>query len=90
MANMLRRSLRMSLPEVLRGSGEDLFEASRGGDPNDIVLLIYINFSINEHRITGYIAMAMDLPALLSLRELLDGLISRMTPAASSPGHARH
>jgi len=71
-ANMLRRSLRMSLPEVIRGSAMELFGPPRA---DDIVLLIYINFAVDAREIKGYIAMVMDLPALRTLRQLLRGLI---------------
>jgi chemotaxis protein CheC len=87
-ANMLLRSLRMSLPEILRGSGLEIFERSVGTGPDDVVLLIHINFSVNAREIRGYIAMLMDLPALRALKELLHDLIRRATVAAPSTGHA--
>jgi chemotaxis protein CheC len=87
-ANMLMRSLRMSLPEVFRGSGSELFEHSVGTGPEDVVLLIYINFSVNDREIAGYIAMIMDLPALWALKELLDGLIRRTIGTGTSNTHA--
>jgi chemotaxis protein CheC len=87
MANLLERTLRMSLPEILRGSGAKLFEYFAGNDPEDLVLVIHINFSIHEHEITGHIAMAMDLPALWALRELLDDLIRRTTSLLPSTSH---
>jgi chemotaxis protein CheC len=87
-ANMLRRSLRMSLPEIVRGNGPELFEQSDGPGAGDLVLLIYINFSVDDRDIKGYIAMVMDLSALHTLKELLDGLIERMTgvgPSKNAP-----
>jgi chemotaxis protein CheC len=86
-ANILGRGLRMSLPEILRGSGTDLFRPAAGSDPENIALLIYFNFSFNDHEINGYIAMIMDLPALQALKALLHGLILRVTGAASSLNH---
>ncbi len=86
-ANMLHRNLRMSLPEVVRGDGTVLFE--QAGDTEDsLVLLLYINFSVNSREITGHIAMIMDLPALQALKQLLAGLISRAGGGAPSPHHA--
>jgi chemotaxis protein CheC len=82
-ANILRRSLRMSLPDLLRGTGAELFGMSPTADPNDMVLVLYINFTVNTRDITGYIAMLMDLPALRVLKELLNDLVDRT--AVSSP-----
>lgn len=81
MANMLQRSLRMSLPEVQRGTGEELFSAA-GGGPDGLVLFLYINFSVRERNIRGYIAMLMDLPSLDALKLLIADFISRVTADA--------
>jgi chemotaxis protein CheC len=77
-ANILRRGLRMSLPDVLRGTGAELFGVvtpSRAG-PADLVLVLYIDFTVNAHDIKGYIAMLMDLPALRGLKAVLAELIT--------------
>ena len=42
------------------------------------MLFLYINFSIRERDIRGYIAMLMDLPSLASLRSLIGGFIARV------------
>jgi chemotaxis protein CheC len=76
-ANMLKRTLRMSLPDVFRGNGEELFGLSTSTE--DVVLVIHINFTVNTREITGYIAMLMDLPALQILKELLNELVARTT-----------
>jgi chemotaxis protein CheC len=76
-ANMLRRNLRMSLPDILRGSGAELFDLAVTVNDDDLVLVLYINFTVNARDITGYIAMLMDLPALRRLKELLDELVRR-------------
>lgn len=78
-ANMLQRSLHMSLPEILRGSGPDFFSLPdlADGDEEKAVLFLYITFSVRERDIRGYIAMLMDLPALASLKRLLAELIAR-------------
>src|SRR6202034_180052 len=45
-ANVLHRTMRMSLPSVLRGDGATLFDI-RKSDPNaDLVLFLYIDFTI--------------------------------------------
>jgi chemotaxis protein CheC len=104
-ANMLRRSLRMSLPEILRGDGRGLFDApsveavQRGVMPRradcsggeDGVLFLYIDFSVDQCDIRGYIAMLMDLPALASLKGLLAEFIQRIAGSAhGSIGNATH
>lgn len=80
MANMLQQSLTMSLPNVVRGSGEDLF-SNTAGQPGDagLVLFLYINFSLHDCNIRGYIAMLMDLPSLSALRLLIADFIARVT-----------
>ncbi len=81
-ANMLQRSLKMSLPEIVRGNGPVFFNLSGGTGSEDVVLFLYIDFSVKERDIRGYIAMLMDLPALEALKLLLRQLIRR---AAGEP-----
>ena len=78
MANMLEQPLDMSLPQVLRGEGAQLFELGAEGAGNDVVLFLYINFAINDRDIRGYIAMLMDLPSLDALRGLIRDFIARV------------
>jgi chemotaxis protein CheC len=77
-ANLLRRSLTMSLPEIVRGKGEELFVLSPSG-ADDVVLFIRINFSIKGREISGYVAMVMDLTSLASLKSLVTEFIRRAT-----------
>ncbi|OYV35651.1 MAG: chemotaxis protein CheX [Rhodospirillales bacterium 20-64-7] len=78
MANLLQRSLTLTIPEVMRGSGAELFEISDGTAEEGLVLFLYIDFSIRQRDIRGYIAMLMNLPALSALKELLDEFIERV------------
>ncbi len=78
MANMLKRSLTMTIPEVLRGSGAMLFEVDESATSEGLVLFLYIDFAVRKHDIRGYIAMLMDLPSLAVLKELLDEFIARI------------
>ncbi len=78
MANMLKRSLTMTLPKVLRGSGASLFEIGKDGSADGLVLFLYIDFAVRSRDIRGYIAMIMDLPALATLKELLEEFIVRI------------
>ncbi len=76
MANMLKRSLTMTIPEVLRGSGAMLFEVNEDSPSDGLVLFLYIDFAVRKHDIRGYIAMIMDLPSLGVLKELLEEFIA--------------
>jgi chemotaxis protein CheC len=78
MANMLERPLTMSLPEVIRTNGAELFDLVHSTDESGVVLFLYINFAINDRDIRGYIAMLMDLPSLQALRELIADFIRRV------------
>lgn len=78
-ANMLQKSLKMSLPDVRRGTSDTLFEVRAGSAKDSFVLFLYINFSVRDRDIRGYIAMIMDLPSLEILKELIAAFIERVT-----------
>lgn len=83
MANMLRRPLEMSLPQVIRGDGARFFaledgETGEAASDDGVVLFLYINFAISDRDIRGYIAMLMDLPSLTALKELIGEFIARV------------
>jgi chemotaxis protein CheC len=76
-ANELKRSFRISLPEILRGDSLELFSLPPPPHSGDAVLFVHIDFSIHERDIRGYIAMLMDLPSLAALKILLNEYIQR-------------
>lgn len=78
MANMLRRPLEMSLPEVIRGEGANFFDLTDADGSEGVVMFLYINFAISDRDIRGYIAMLMDLPSLTALKELIGEFIARV------------
>lgn len=80
MANMLKRPLEMSLPAVVRGDGQVLFELADIDAETDVgvVLFLYINFSVSGRDIRGYIAMLMDLPSIDALRVLIAEFLARI------------
>ncbi len=80
MANMLQRPLEMSLPAVVRGDGQVLFELSDTEPDSDVgvVLFLYINFSVSGRDIRGYIAMLMDLPSIDALQVLIKAFLDRI------------
>ena len=70
-----RRSMRMSLPSVIRGDGATLFE-TRSSDPDgDLVLFLYIDFTIKSRDVRGFIALLMDLPSITALKEIVGDFI---------------
>jgi len=75
---MLKRSLTMTIPEVLRGNGNTLFEIDESNVEEGLVLFLYIDFAVRKRDIRGYIAMIMDIPSLEVLKELLDEFIARV------------
>lgn len=87
-ANMLERSLKMSMPEILRGDGPDFFTLPPPPAAGDVVVFLHINFSIKQRDISGYIVMLMDMPSMAALSGLLEAFIARTTGAP--PSDARH
>lgn len=78
MANMLGQTLDVSLPEVMRGYGRDLFATAEPVNKDGLVLFLYINFFVRGRDIRGYIAMLMDLPSLTTLKVLVAGFIAKV------------
>jgi chemotaxis protein CheC len=78
-ANSLERTLKISLPEVLRGKSSRFFNLDPPPVGGATVMFIYINFAIRRRDISGYIAIVMDMPSLTTLQTLLAALIKRMT-----------
>jgi chemotaxis protein CheC len=87
-ANMLQRSLKMSLPEILRGESRDLFNLQPPPQAGDVVMFLYIDFAVRERDIRGYVAMLMDMPSLTALRLLLQEFIARATGEAAPAANA--
>lgn len=82
MANMLQRSLKMSLPEILRGEGPEFFDLAPPPEAGDVVMFLYIDFAVRKRDIRGYIAMLMDMPSLEAMKGLLAEFIERTTGRA--------
>ena len=76
-ANSLQSTLKISLPEVLRGESSRFFNLDPPPEAGSTVMFIYINFVVRRRDITGYIAMLMDMPSLAALQTLLHDLIRR-------------
>jgi len=82
-ANMLKRGLTMSLPQVTRGSGHAILAAEDGASSLEPVLFLRIEFKVAARDIEGYIALLMDLPSLASLRVLIRGYIDNLGSEAA-------
>ena len=78
MANMLQRSMTMTIPQFVRGTGNMLFEVTEDDAADSLVLFLYIDFAVRKRDIRGYIAMIMDIPSLELLRTLLAEFIARV------------
>jgi len=89
-ANLLERSLKMSMPEILRGDGPDFFSLPPPPAAGDVVVFLHIEFSIKQREISGYIMMLMDMPSSAALNGLLAAFIARTTGSAVSSPDARH
>jgi chemotaxis protein CheC len=83
MANLLERSLKISLPEILHGAGAEFFNLAPPPDAGETVMFIYINFAVRKRDIEGYLAMLMDMPSLAALKLLLNEFIRRTAGAQS-------
>jgi chemotaxis protein CheC len=75
LANLLKSALNMSLPVVIRGDSKRIFEASS----SDLVLFLHIKFQIHQKKISGYIALLMDIPSLDELRSLIAAFVNSIT-----------
>jgi chemotaxis protein CheC len=75
-ANLLKQGLKMSLPVVLRGDGRQLFEISRPHEK--FVLFLHIRFEISMTKISGYIALLMDIPSVEQLRILISEYVTNV------------
>jgi chemotaxis protein CheC len=74
-ANLLRRNFRMSLPELERGDASALLK----GDSDEVILFLYIDFTIQDRDVHGYIALLMDVPSFGNLKSLLAEFIERIS-----------
>ncbi len=77
-ANLMHRSLSMSLPDIVSGTISDFIDLFSAG-ADDVVLVVRINFQIKGHEISGHVAMVMDLESLAALKGLVSDYIRRET-----------
>src|ERR1700684_3861317 len=75
-ANVLHRTMRMSLPSIIRGDGAKLFEVNETSTGGQFVLFLYIDFNIKKRNVQGFIALLMDLPSIAALKVIVNDFIS--------------
>ena len=82
-ANLLKQSLKMSLPTVIRRHHHHIFESATFLEESRI-LFLHIKFEISEHEVQGFIALMMDVPSMAELRSLVAEFVKSLTrPTAS-------
>ena len=77
LANLLKQSLKMSLPIVIRRDQRNIFESM--GPSKSLILFLHIKFEISTREIHGYVALMMDIPSIASLRSLIAAFINSVT-----------
>jgi chemotaxis protein CheC len=75
-ANLLKRTLDISLPVVIRGDSRRMLQSD---EAQTLVLFLHIQFEIRQKEIQGYVALLMDIPSLGILRLLIADLINEIT-----------
>jgi chemotaxis protein CheC len=75
-ANVLHRTMRMSLPSIVRGDGAKLFEVNETSSGGQFVLFLYIDFNIKKRNVHGFIALLMDLPSIAALKDIVNDFVS--------------
>jgi chemotaxis protein CheC len=82
-ANMLHRTMRMSLPSIVRGDGAALFGSTASAE--QFVLFLYIDFNIKKRDVRGFIALLMDLPSIAALKKIVNDYVNNIQ--RQSPSH---
>lgn len=72
-ANLLKRTLDISLPVVVRGDSRRMLQSD---ETQTLVLFLHIQFEIRQKEIQGYVALLMDIPSLDVLRLMIADLIN--------------
>ena len=75
-ANVLRQTMHMTLPTVVRGDGDTLFGVRSHGDDDSLVMFLYIDFETKKRNIKGFIALLMDLPSIAALKTIVQQYIA--------------
>ncbi len=76
MANMLERTLTISLPVLIRAHVRELFESDAPHEQG--VLFASIDFDMRKSQVSGYVAIVMDMQSLTALGALLREFMERV------------
>jgi chemotaxis protein CheC len=82
---VLRQTMRMSLPTVVSGDGGKLFDLHSDATEGNLVLFLYIDFTVKNREIRGFIALLLDLPAIAALKEIVSDFVAGIEQQAA--GH---
>jgi chemotaxis protein CheC len=85
-ANVLDRTMRMSLPTIVRGDGATLFDVDGAPLGRQFVLFLYIDFNIKKRDVHGFIALLMDLPSIAALKAIVNDYINAIEKHPSGHG----
>ena len=76
-ANLLERSFTLSVPEITRGGAAEILGEPESSGAYETVLFVYVDFTIDGMKISGYLAVVTDVPSFSNLKELLAEFVSR-------------
>lgn len=82
-ANLLKRTLKMSLPVVVRGDSRAMLAST--DTPATLILFLHITFEISKREISGYVALVMDIPSIDELRLLISDFIRTVSDGGTPP-----
>lgn len=83
LANLLKQSLKMSLPIVIRRDQNHIFDSVSPRE--SLILFLHIKFDISKKEIHGYVALMMDIPSIEALRSLIDEYVNSVARGAAGP-----
>jgi len=83
-ANVLRQTMHMTLPTVVRGDGDTLFGVRSNSDDDSLVMFLYIDFETKKRNIKGFIALLMDLPSIAALKTIVQQYITSVSHETTS------
>jgi chemotaxis protein CheC len=78
LANIFQLELHGSLPLYHVGTSAEILSASGNADDNT-VLMLHIDFILEKHQISGYVAFILDLTSLQDLKHQINRYLLRLT-----------
>jgi chemotaxis protein CheC len=78
LANIFQQNLEYGLPEYTNGSCDLLFGLSGGSVNTEGVLLLHMDFILQQTNITGYLTLLMNVDSMQSLSEQIDVYLAKV------------